>query len=122
MLKISVTDSENMRLLVLEGKLVAPWTDELRSMTQGMAGDSEQRELIIDVSGVTAISADGEEVLLRLIVGGAKFRQSGAYMRQVLKQLARRADRETRRGIYVQTALETSDQEARRRYSRTSAW
>ena len=90
MLRISITDSKRKRLLVLEGRLVAPWTVELRSLIQGGATDSEQRELIVDVSGVNAISADGEEVLLGLIVQGAKFRRSGVYMKQVLKQLTQR--------------------------------
>jgi hypothetical protein len=93
MLKITVNDSETRRLLVLEGKLVAPWTNELRRFFQRSGSDPDQRELIIDVGGVTVVSTDGEETLLWLMVRGAKFRKSGVYMRQVLKQLARRVRR-----------------------------
>jgi anti-anti-sigma regulatory factor len=90
MLKISVNDGKTRLLLVLEGKLVAPWTNELRSLCRGPESDSDRHKLIIDLGGVTDISADGEEALLCLMVQGAKFRRGGVYLKQVLKQLARR--------------------------------
>jgi hypothetical protein len=93
MLKISVNDSKTRRLLVLEGKLIAPWTKELMSFCEGPGNDPDQADLIIDVGGVTDISVDGEEALMCLMVQGAKFRRGGVYMKQVLKQLARRVDR-----------------------------
>ena len=91
MLKISIKNSKTRRLLVLEGKLVAPWTNELSSICDGPGSDLDGRELAIDVQGVTNISADGEETLLCLMLRGAKFRGAGVFMKQVLKQLVRRA-------------------------------
>jgi hypothetical protein len=35
MLKITILDTPDRRLLVLEGKLVAPWTAELRKECRG---------------------------------------------------------------------------------------
>jgi len=96
MLKISMIESETRRLLVLEGKLVAPWTNELKSICRGPASDPDARQLAIDVRGLTVISADGEEALYVLMLQGAKFRGSGVFMKQVLKQLARRAHRHAR--------------------------
>jgi len=93
MLKISIIDGETKRQLVLEGKLVAPWTDELKSVCQGAVKDIDHRELVIDVRGLTVISTDGEEVLLGLMVHGARFRGSDVFTKEVLKQLARRAQR-----------------------------
>jgi hypothetical protein len=91
MLKISIKNGKARRLLVLEGKLVAPWTNELRNVCQGTTNEQDQRELVLDVQGLTDISADGEEVLYCLIVRGAKFRGSGVFMKQVLRQLKQRA-------------------------------
>jgi hypothetical protein len=51
------------------------------------------RELVIDLQGVTDISADGEEALYCLMVQGAKFRGGGVFINQVLKQLAQRVRR-----------------------------
>lgn len=92
MLKISVNDSNTRRLLILEGKLIAPWAKELENLCQETASESQHRTLIVDVAGVTDISSHGEDALVFLMVRGAKFRGSGVYMKQVLKQLARRAD------------------------------
>lgn len=91
MLRISLIENDHKRQLVLEGKLIAPWTNELKKIGQDAAVDRDHRELIIDLRSVTAISADGEDVLLALMDQGARFRVSGVFMRQVVKQLSRRA-------------------------------
>jgi len=91
MLKISTTESDHKLQLVLEGKLVAPWTDVLKSLGPGTETDRNHRELVVDVRGVTAISSEGEEVLAALMDQGARFRASGVFMRQVLKDLSRRS-------------------------------
>jgi anti-anti-sigma regulatory factor len=90
MLKISLIGNGTKRQVVLEGKLVAPWTNELKDVVQYAAADCDHLELVIDLRSVTAISADGEDVLLTLMDQGARFRASGVFMRQVLKNLSRR--------------------------------
>ena len=103
MLKITIFENGTKRQLVLEGKLVAPWTKELKNVVQSAADTYDHLELIIDLRSVTAISADGEEVLLTLMDKGARFRASGVFTRQVLKNLSRRSriTRETseRKGV-----------------------
>lgn len=91
MLKISIIENERKRQVVLEGKLVAPWTNELKNVGQEAAMDCDHRELVIDLRGVTALSADGEDVLLELMNQGVRFRMSGVFIRQVMKQLSRRS-------------------------------
>jgi anti-anti-sigma regulatory factor len=91
MLKISIIENDRKRQLVLEGRLVAPWTNELKNIGQEAAVDSDHRELVIDLRSVTSISADGEDVLLVLMGQGARFRVSGVFMRQVVKDLSRRS-------------------------------
>jgi len=91
MLKISIKDRRSRRLLVLEGKIFAPWTDELTKVAcQDDANQIAGRELVIDLQGVTDISADGEETLYSLMVQGAKFRGGGVFIKQVIKRLAQR--------------------------------
>jgi hypothetical protein len=94
MLKISIKDGRKRRLLILEGKIIAPWTIELsKAACQDGANHLASRELVIDLGGVTDISADGEEALYFLMVQGAKFRGGGVFTKQVLKQLAQRVRR-----------------------------
>jgi len=90
MLKISIIENDRKRQVVLEGKLVAPWTNELKNIGPEATGDRGHRELVIDLRSVTAISADGEDVLLALMDQGARLRASGVFMRQVVKHLSRR--------------------------------
>jgi anti-anti-sigma regulatory factor len=92
MLKISIRDRKASRLLVLEGKLIAPWTKELTEAAS--QNHVAKLELVVDLRGVTDISADGEEALFGLMVQGAKFRGAGVFIKQILKQLSQRLRRD----------------------------
>jgi hypothetical protein len=89
-LKISILDTPNQRRLMLEGRLIAPWAAEVRSACKAAEADLHDRTLVIDLKNLTAISEDGENVLLELLCEGIKFRCSGVFTKHVLKQLARR--------------------------------
>ena len=93
MLKISLIDSARQRRLIVEGKLIAPWTGELRNVCEGARVDLCGRELVIEMKHVTTISQEGENVILELINVGIKFRCRGVFTRHVVKQLTRRATR-----------------------------
>jgi anti-anti-sigma regulatory factor len=91
MLKISTVENDRKRLLVLEGKLVAPWANILKKIAQEAATDRDHRELVIDLRGVTTISAYGEDVLQALVDQGARFRVSGVFIPQVIKHMSRQS-------------------------------
>jgi hypothetical protein len=94
MLKISILDTPSQRRLLIEGKLMGPWATELASVWRQATADLSGRALIIDVKGLTAITEDGESVLLELMKEGAGFRSSGVFTKQVLKRLARKVRRD----------------------------
>jgi len=77
MFKISIVEKRNQRRLMLEGSLIRPWTEEVR-------------KLVVDLTNVTYISADGETTLIKLMRDGAKFSCRGVLTKHVLKQLAGR--------------------------------
>jgi hypothetical protein len=95
MFKISVVDSWTRRRLILEGKLVAPWTTELRTFCEKARADLNERELVIDIKHLKAISQEGENLLLELMKDRVAFRY-GVFTKHVLAQLARRLRREVR--------------------------
>ena len=100
MLKISILDTPNQRRLMLEGRLIEPWAAELKSASEAAQADLHDRELVIDLKNLTAISEEGETALLELLSEGIKFRSSGVFTKHVLKQLAlrtRQNRKETRR-------------------------
>jgi hypothetical protein len=94
MLRISILDTPSQRRLLIEGKLIGPWATELASVWRQATAELNGRALIIDVKGLTAITEDGENVLLELIKAGARFRSSGVFTKQVLKRLARKVRRD----------------------------
>ena len=91
MLRISTKEAHNERRLVLEGKLITPWTTELRSACEKARENLKGRELVVDLRNLTVISPEGENLLVTLMNEGVKFRCCGVFTRQVLRQLARRA-------------------------------
>jgi hypothetical protein len=90
MFKISIVETHGQRRLVLQGKLVPPWTAEVESAWRSAGEQLSGRKLVIDLSDVTVISPDGENTLFKLMKDGAKFACDGVLTRHVLKQLARR--------------------------------
>jgi len=92
LLKISIVDSRTHRRLVLEGKLVAPWADELRLAWERAKAELGDRKLVVEVKNLIVINQAGENVLLELMQEGVKVRGFGVFTRHILKQLARRAE------------------------------
>jgi hypothetical protein len=93
MLKISVVDDQRQRRMIVEGALIAPWTAELVIAREKAKAEPQERELVIDVRGLTAISADGANLLLQLMRDKIKL-ECGVYVRELLRQLARDAQRQ----------------------------
>jgi hypothetical protein len=90
MFKISVVERNGQRRLILEGKLVRPWTAEVESAWKSAGEQLQGRKLIIDLTNVTLISPDGENTLFKLMREGAAFSCGDVLTKHVLKQLARR--------------------------------
>ena len=91
MLKISVVDFRNERQLVLEGKLVAPWTNELATACQQAREGLKGCELVVDLKHLTVVSQEGQNLLAALMSEGIKLRTSGVFAKQVVRQLGSRA-------------------------------
>ena len=96
MLKISLIDSPRQRRLVVEGKLIAAWTAELRNACQRASAGLRDRELVIEMKHVTTIGQEAQNVIVDLLNRGIKFRCNGVFTKHVLKQLTRRANRNLR--------------------------
>ena len=91
-MKISFIKSPRRCRLIVEGKLVAPWVTEFTTACEKAMADLHGRELVVDLRNVTAINPEGESVLLQLIREKVKF-QCGVFMKEVLRQLARKNQR-----------------------------
>ena len=99
MFKISIVETLGQRRLVLEGKLVSPWTSEVENAWRNAANELQGRKLVIDLSEVTVISPDAENTLFRLMKDGAHISGCGVLTRHVLKQLGRRCRQTVKRTL-----------------------
>ena len=90
MFRLSTIEANGQRKLVLEGKLVSPWTQEVERAWRSARENSEGMNLIVDLSNVTLIGSDGEKTILDLMRDGARFTGCGVLTKHLLRQLARR--------------------------------
>ena len=90
MLRISLVESTAQRVLVLEGRLVAPWVAELKTAWNRARAQLYGRELVIDMGHVMVISQEAENTLLQMMNEGTRLRRSGALAKHILHQLMRR--------------------------------
>lgn len=97
MFKISFVDGPRQRRMVVEGTLVPPWTEQFASEFDRVRAELQGRELVVDLKGLTTVSAEGKNVLLQLMKTNTKLRY-GVYMRELLRQVARDAQLHNREG------------------------
>jgi hypothetical protein len=97
MLRISRIDTRSQRRLVVEGKLISPWTTELRNTYEKAKTELEGRELVVDLKNLTIISQEGENLVTEMMNEGVKFHCCGLFARLLLRQLSDRA-RELKQG------------------------
>jgi hypothetical protein len=90
MFRLSIVETNGHRRMVLEGKLISPWTKEVESAWQRAKQSSDARKLVVDITNVTLIGPDGEATLLNLMRDGARFTCGGVLTKHLLRQLARR--------------------------------
>ncbi len=87
-LRITTETAADEIRFTLAGKLAGPWVDEFERTWQ--AQPSLPRRLIIDLSEVTFIDAEGKKLLAWMHKQGADFIAAGCMTRCVVEQITRR--------------------------------
>ena len=91
-LKITTTEQPESLTLVLEGRLCRPWTSEVEGRwldVLASAGEKE-KEVWLDLEGVTFVDRDGEGLLGSILERGASVRASGVLVSYIVRQVQRR--------------------------------
>jgi hypothetical protein len=94
MLKISVEESESSVRLILEGRLVGPWVEELQRVCEEQDTKAKTAHLTIDLCGVTSMDANGQGFLQQLFQAGATLTCSDV-LNQYLVELMSHTKRKT---------------------------
>lgn len=94
MLRITVVENPEGEKWILQGQLTGEFVSELSTNWCSSLDRSTNRLRIVDLSEVTSIDRNGEEILLRMIHQGARCVATGIYTRHLLEELQARTKRE----------------------------
>lgn len=87
MLRITIIETPSEQIWVLQGRLIGPWADELKSSWKKAHAQNSVRTRIVDLKEVTFIDASGEKVLMRMMRDDAQFVVKGVYATHVIENL-----------------------------------
>jgi anti-anti-sigma regulatory factor len=86
-LKITINETPTEERWILQGSLVGPWVDELRTSWKETRRSHGGRTCVVDLNDVSFIDKCGEKLLRTMSKHGAKLVADGMYIRHVLEQL-----------------------------------
>lgn len=73
---------------MLEGRLAGPWVKELETCWCQIAA-SPQSHVVVDLTGVTFVDADGKALLTSMWQQGAELRAAGCLTRCVVEEITK---------------------------------
>jgi anti-anti-sigma regulatory factor len=90
MLKIAIMETTSERRWIVQGRLVGPWVNELRTTWKKAHRTPDKRACIIDLNDVTFIDKSGEKALTELCKEGAELVATGVYTRHVVQNIEKK--------------------------------
>src|ERR1700761_1793056 len=93
MFRITVIESPTEEKWLLQGQLTGEFASELIANWEASQNRNSDRIRVVDLSDVTVIDKNGEDVLLKMICQQARFVAAGLYTRHLLEELQARTKR-----------------------------
>lgn len=90
MLRMTFEKGLEATTLKLEGKVTAPWVDELQRTWDELAADSAAKSIIVDLSGVSFIDVEGKSILTWMSKQGADLRAGNLMTKYIVDEILRR--------------------------------
>src|SRR5207245_1785414 len=84
---ITITNTATEEQWTLQGRLVAPWVNELKASWKRAHRTAQGRRCIVNLDEVTFIDKSGERMLRSMSNQGAQFVASDVYVKYVLDRL-----------------------------------
>jgi hypothetical protein len=91
MLKITITSTATEERWFLQGRLVAPWIDEVKASWMRAHRTALARRCIVNLDEVTFIDRNGERMLRWMSNRGAQLVARDVYVQHVLDRLRRKS-------------------------------
>ncbi len=93
MLKITIANTARQERWILQGRLIAPWVNELKASWKRAHRTAQGRTCIVNLDEVTFIDKSGERMLRSMSNEGAQFVASDVYVKDVLDRLKGKSSR-----------------------------
>ena len=90
MFRITVEEGPTQDKWILQGQLTGEFASELSANWQSSQARDPGRARVVDLSDVTVIDKNGQEVLLTMIRQGARCVATGVYTSHLLEELKSR--------------------------------
>ena len=74
MLRITLAQESELSTLRLEGAISGPWVDELELTWSDIRGTGPGRRVVVDLSEVSFVDSEGQELLRWMFTQGAELR------------------------------------------------
>ncbi len=91
MLKITAQFEPGQATFKVEGKLVGQWAGELERKWREAQGGGQTQNLVMDLTGVTFIDAEGKRVLSRIYQAGGKLRAQDCMTKRLVEEISKEA-------------------------------
>lgn len=98
MLRMTFDKGLEATTLKLEGKVTAPWADELQRTWDELAADRPAKSIIVDLSDVTFIDSEGKSILSWMSKQGADLRAGNLMTKYIVGDILRRKNGSHRNG------------------------
>lgn len=90
MLRITEKETEHGTWLILEGRLIGPWVDEVKRCWERLPSRGNGAVTFVDVGEVMFIDRAGKALLRQMHRAGARLVSSGLLMNSVVGEIKRR--------------------------------
>jgi len=97
MLKVTTKEGAASLTFVLEGRLCWPWTAEAERGWTKLISTAGDKKVVIDLSGLTFVDADGEALLSLMMQSGTQVRARGVLVSHLVAQVQKRIERKPKR-------------------------
>ncbi len=89
MLRVTTQEKSESISFRLDGKLAGPWVDEFAECWRAATKFSGGTHIVVDLTEVTYISAEGKRLLARMCQQGAQLRAAGCMMECIVEEIKR---------------------------------
>ena len=87
MVRIYIHDEAPVTSIVVEGKLIGPWVQELEKCWETVMAAHARKSMVVDLAHVTFIDAEGRALLARMRRKGARLLSSGVLINSIVADI-----------------------------------